>query len=201
MKRKCNKCNCLFVLECFHSTSYCKDGKRSTCAKCTKERRISRHRYCIESRMKCRLCEDIIVNNVDYANLCEKHYRFMKMRQSAKCKNKYAPSYTELENLFEKQGLKCGLCNKTLNWSSKDSPKDRITLQHDKSGDIKFLCLSCNSRHAKAGLGDRIYELGIDVKPCNNCKIIKQKVEFYTQGKSIQPNCKICQSILRKERY
>ena len=60
---------------------------------------------------------------------------------------KAAPTMEALEALFEKTGTSCQACGRKMTISGPLKGNDRMTLQHDLSGEIKFFCKRCNSTH------------------------------------------------------
>jgi hypothetical protein len=131
--------------------------------------------------------------------LCEKHYRFQQMRSSAKRKEKLVPSYLELENLLSfLQEMKCPTCKRVMNWRSYQGETTVITLQHDRGGRVRFLCRSCNTRHAVLP-GDSFYSASKRKKLCQMCGLTKAKKEFYadrSRTSKLKSQCKVCSDSL-----
>lgn len=118
----------------------------------------------------------------------------MSMRINAKRHNKSVPSYKELESMIQSNGMKCFNCDKELNWLRKEDSKKVITLQHDDNGDLKFLCIGCNTTHAKSSR-DLMYSINNDEKFCKSCNSIKSKKEFYKDNSrpcGLKSSCKQC---------
>ncbi len=118
----------------------------------------------------------------------------MQMRVNAKRHNKTVPSYEELEKMFLKDNMECESCKKPLNWLSKEGSDSVITLQHDDSGEFKFLCLSCNTKHGR-GCRDLIYSIKENESYCKSCDKVKDKSEFFKdkyKKDGLKSSCKDC---------
>jgi hypothetical protein len=111
-------------------------------------------------------CVDMASARLGNARYCDRHYRFASMRASAKRDGKSVPSWDELESLTP-NGLLC-LCGRTMNWRAKDGASTVITLQHDRDGKHRLICLACNTRHAQHP-GDSFYQLPAGHKRCQDC--------------------------------
>lgn len=130
-----------------------------------------------ETGSSCAWCPDPSYTTQGRIMLCVKHFRFSTMRTRAKRDGKAVPSYQQLDELLEKYGVECPVCTRTLNWLSKDGRSTVRVLQHDRDGGLKFLCLSCNTRHG-ARKGDSFYEIPTDSKMCPGCNTVKLLTEF-----------------------
>lgn len=108
--------------------------------------------------------------------LCVKHYRFTSMRQVAHRTKKRAPSFSEMDKLVP-SGMICPPCGRRMNWAKKEGAGTVITLQHDRSGRLKMICMSCNSRHARFK-GDTFYKIQPDERKCSLCGKLKHFTEF-----------------------
>lgn len=110
---------------------------------------------------------------------CKKHFRFLKMRYTAKAYGKYVPTFSELERAFRKlSGFRCVGCDKVMRWTKKESSlADTVTLQHDADGGIRLICFSCNDRHMHYP-GDSFYTRNRNMKLCGMCKTEKPFDEF-----------------------
>ena len=94
------------------------------------------------------------INNTWY---CKKHIRWYDMRCGARLKGKYAPSFEELDILLKQtNGMFCIGCNQKMKWTRKEGGLKVMSLQHDRSGRIVFICLGCNIRH-RFYKGDSFY--------------------------------------------
>jgi hypothetical protein len=150
-----------------------------------------------EKRKARDLCQRINCNEQIYSSVkmrfCVKHYRFNSMRSRAMNSGKYAPSFEELENLIPKDFVCIG-CGRKMVWLQKDDPSAVVSLQHDRDGTLRFICLACNSRHARFD-GDTFYELPEGMKRCALCGKNKPLEEFVQRrdgwlGKTTR--CKPC---------
>lgn len=128
------------------------------------------------SQGQCKRCNE----PVHYSGLCQKHFRFSRMRHSSNYVGKKVPSESHLESLWVQSQGRCPQCSRQLNWLRKDGGSTCISIQHDRSGEIRLLCLRCNSQHA-ANDGDSFYQIGSDNKKCRGCNHIKPRTEFYVR--------------------
>src|SRR6056297_1825930 len=128
------------------------------------------------------------------ATWSEARRRFRGMRYKAKDDGKYMPSFGELESVVPRD-MRCPSCSTEMNWFARDGHKSVMTLQHDRDGSIRMLCLSCNTRHAFCE-GDSFYDIPNGHKPCAGCDEIKPLDEFWTDNhrrwESKQTYCKSC---------
>lgn len=136
---------------------------------------------------------------------CIKHHRLSRMRWQATRRGLYCPSFSELEGMLPLD-MKCPHCREAMEWSGEKAARNSITLQHDRSGGIRFLCFSCNSKHQKVP-GDKFYEIGPDEKHCPACKQVLPIDQFYRK-KTVKrasftpflPRCKKCTAELWAEK-
>ena len=125
---------------------------------------------------------------------CLMHYRFETMRDCSKASGKYVPSPEQLNMLATDliyKGMKCEYCGVVMQWSGKHKDLHTVSLQHDRSGGIRFLCKFCNIRHDDLP-GDTFYELPKGHWRCPRCKEIKPTESFYSGKKTT--SCKECVS-------
>lgn len=162
-----------------------------------------------ERAFRCKWCSRKAYVRQGRIWLCKKHYRFSQMRTCAKRHNKYVPTYEELElltinTLQIDKGKVCPECNRVMNWVKKDGSSTVVTLQHDRSGNIKLLCQSCNSRHSKYD-GDSFYTRNKSKKLCPKCKDEKELSDFFNVKSSSKrwlnkgSYCKDCNRKYQKE--
>ena len=119
--------------------------------------------------MRCIWCEIEAFRKQGHIWLCKKHYRFQQMRVSAKHNGKPVPSYEWLEDTWNALQGKCPICQREINWLSSDGTSTVITLQHDRCGNLRLLCLSCNTRHASF-CGDSFYSADPTKRVCPRCR-------------------------------
>ena len=119
--------------------------------------------------MRCKWCNSEAYCRQGHIWLCKKHYRFQQMRVTAKRHNKVPPSYEWLEQTWGEIGWHCPVCKRKVNWLSKEGTCTVITLQHDRNGKMRFLCFSCNMRHASFS-DDSFYTADPNRKVCTICK-------------------------------
>lgn len=107
---------------------------------------------------------------------CLMHYRFANMKSRAYASGKYAPPIKELEKLVS-PGMICPSCDRSMVWSTGTVTSNLITLQHDRNGTVRLICMACNSRHSRFE-GDGFYDLPKDSKRCCICKNVKPLEDF-----------------------
>lgn len=108
--------------------------------------------------------------------LCAAHYRISSMRTRAKRDGKTTPTRQEIEALIPAP-FKCGACNRQMKWLRHGGASSQATLQHDRSGTVRIICLACNTRHAQHP-GDSYYELPDNHKRCASCDSILPHSSF-----------------------
>ena len=119
--------------------------------------------------MICKWCGDEVFRKQGRIWLCKKHYRFQQMRVRAKSRGKAVPSYDWLEEQWRSIKGSCPVCHRDVNWLSKEGSATVLTLQHDRNGDMRLLCLSCNVRHASFE-DDSFYETDPNRRICPRCR-------------------------------
>ena len=131
---------------------------------------------------------------------CVQHYRFENMRIGARVAKKYVPTRKELKLLVPKN-MVCVGCERTMSWSSLGGGSTIVTLQHDRDGTLRLICLRCNVRHSRQP-GDSFYKIPIGYWRCCRCKKIKLRSDFITArnkngSRSIQA-CRVCSAAKTK---
>lgn len=121
-------------------------------------------------------CAEPAFRRLGNAKYCVKHYRFATMRTCAKRHGKTVPSYEELEMLIP-LGLICQPCGRPMNWLAANGESTVLSLQHDRSGEYRFICRACNTRHA-AHDGDEFYAIPSDQRRCPGCLHVKPLSAF-----------------------
>ncbi len=152
--------------------------------------------------MKCKWCNDEAARKQGRIWLCKKHYRFQQMRCTAKRLGKSVPEYEWLEKEWSNIKGHCPICKREVNWLSREGTDTVITLQHDRSGRIRLLCLSCNVRHASFS-DDSFYTTDPSKKICTLCRRELPKADFANdRGAGITKKkswCRNCASQKQKE--
>jgi hypothetical protein len=149
---------------------------------------------------KCSRCGNESHIKQGNSRLCVVHYRFATMRSNARRHGKLVPTTQELEGMIPDRMI-CPTCSRTMNWLQKEGASTVVSLQHDRSGRMRLLCLACNTRHAQHS-GDSFYDLGHGMKVCRRCKEAKPLSAFsQDRHKPIGrvSYCKPCASIRHKE--
>lgn len=125
--------------------------------------------------------------------LCEAHYRLSSMKIRAKRDGKVAPSVKELEALVPSPFV-CGGCKRPMNWLQKHGASTQATLQHDRNGTLKIVCLACNSKHA-AHPGDSFWSVPEGHKRCASCERTLAASDFARDRSrpcGLKASCKQC---------
>lgn len=132
--------------------------------------------------------------------LCKRHYRFSSMKSRAKRDEKEVPTNEMLYGMAS-SSLQCPGCSRKMNWLSKEGQSTVVTLQHDRNGAIRFLCRSCNTRHAQRPQ-DSFYADPKDKKLCPDCKLWLPLESFVTDRSGRWMNkksyCRRCSSVRHK---
>lgn len=146
---------------------------------------------------KCARCERPADKARNQAYYCFRHYRIKQMRDDAKESGKTVPTNDELERLFdaaEASGLVCEVCTRAMNYVRANGHSTIVSLQHDRDGGYRLICLGCNVRHQNYP-GDTFYEVQPDSKRCSACGEIKSHAEFYSHRSNpsgLRSDCKAC---------
>lgn len=102
--------------------------------------------------------------------LCAMHYRISTMRSGAKRNGKLKPTRDQLEALVPFPFV-CGCCDRQMTWLREGGASAQATLQHDRDGGLRIICLACNTRHAQHP-GDSYYDVGKNHKRCPDCEAV-----------------------------
>lgn len=128
--------------------------------------------------------------------LCVMHGRMKQMRSDARSHRKAVPAESYLERLLKeslKNGFLCPHCKSEMGWKLKDAGRATVTLQHDREGGLRLLCLRCNVRHSFHE-GDRFYEDDGSSKLCGGCNLTLPLHKFgkIKSKNRPKPRCKEC---------
>lgn len=137
--------------------------------------------------------------------LCAIHFRMECMRECARAKGKYVPTWTELDVLVAEtlqNNMLCPSCKTTMIWTGSRHQTHVVTLQHDRGGRVLFLCKVCNVRHARFP-GDTFYDYPLDWKHCPKCNTTKPPEAFYFSParNALKPYCKDCKHVIAKHEW
>lgn len=147
---------------------------------------------------RCKWCDGKAARKQGRIWLCAKHYRFQQMRVRAKRDGKSVPSYQELEGM----AMRCPGCGVPMHWLISDGQRSgQATLQHDRSGLMRLLCLGCNVRHA-AHPGDEFYHVPHEHKRCGACGDVKPFAAFVTDRSrpiGLKSSCRECSRVQHLE--
>lgn len=125
--------------------------------------------------------------------LCAMHYRISSMRSRAKRDGKITPSREQIEFMVPSPFV-CVSCERAMNWLRRDGASTQATLQHDRSGRVRIICLACNTRHAQHP-GDSYYDLPEGHKRCAKCDRILPHSAFSTDRSrplGLKASCREC---------
>lgn len=115
---------------------------------------------------------------------CTVHHRMMRMRHAASSTGKFVPT---MEWMIENwpDPLVCPVCKVEMALLVGDDRRRVISLQHDKSGTVRFLCVSCNMRHSATTQDEKSFYNQEDGKLwCNTCKQLLPPEKFYRNSNS-----------------
>lgn len=135
--------------------------------------------------------------------LCAIHYRRNRMRNTAKARGLAVPSIETLDCLIElviSRQMKCECCGRTMVWLSTEKRGTTVSLQHDRSGAFRLICVSCNLRH-RFHPGDTFYDVPDGYKRCGLCGAIKLLDDFHNSRNMWDGRvgrCKLCTSKMDK---
>lgn len=140
---------------------------------------------------RCSRCDELATKKRNQTNFCVRHYRIKQMIDDAKIDKKLVPTHAEMESLVDdvvRREMVCEVCSRKMNWLRKDGHSTMMTLQHDRSGKLRLICLRCNVRHQWCP-GDLFYDMPSGHKFCRVCKAIKPFEDFYPHPRR---DCKVC---------
>lgn len=129
--------------------------------------------------------------------LCVKHYRFSGMRSRAKRDGKTVPTRDQLEAIIP-EPFNCPACRRPMQWLRTLGASSQVTLQHDRSGELKLICLACNTRHAQHP-GDSFYDIPEGKKRCPNCDQVLPLAGFAvdrSRPMGRKSFCRACSSVV-----
>jgi hypothetical protein len=138
------------------------------------------------------------------SDYCYKHYRVLVAMRSSKRNKKVTPSFDYLISIIPHDML-CNECGREMIWNSElGYHGDVISLQHWPSGEVSWICCSCNTAHGNTKcLWSDYTKMDVHSKWCPQCKRIKNKRDF-AQNKSVpnglQGTCKSCGNLKYAEK-
>jgi hypothetical protein len=144
----------------------------------------------------CSHCDAIALHPFKGGYYCTLHYRVKQMRYDAQASGKSVPTVEVLLQMIADlpTGMKCVVCDRQMNWLKADGHSTMATLQHDRDGGYRIICLGCNVRH-QFYPGDSLYETPQGSKRCPSCGAIKPTSEFYphnSNSNGLRSDCKPC---------
>ena len=98
------------------------------------------------------------------------------MRARAKRDAKAVPTRQEIEAMVPSPFV-CGGCGRDMTWLRGPEPSRQVTLQHDRDGTLRLLCLGCNTRHS-VHPGDSFYAIPAGHKRCPDCASVLPLTSF-----------------------
>ncbi len=158
-----------------------------------------------DNKMRCLKCGDEGKKKRGNAWYCIKHNRYIQIRAHSKSCGNAVPSHEELDSMVAAldSELHCPACGRKMNWNRKDNHQAVLTIQHDHSGEMRLICMSCNVRHA-AYENDSYYDLPPGHKRCPRCNQILPYSDFAPcSGRfmGVQQRCHDCNLAYQRERY
>lgn len=140
-------------------------------------------------------------------NLCEVHYRVVQMRDSARSSGKYTPTPGEMNQMVEAliaNGMKCEACSVEMVWGTGERGRsDVVSLQHDRSGDVRLICMGCNIRHYTFPDDTFYNHADRQSAHCARCHRTLPLSSFYVnaRGRRAGSCCKECRKELNREMW
>lgn len=131
--------------------------------------------------------------------LCAVHYRISSMRARAQRDGKKSPTVAQIEALVPSPFV-CVGCARPMNWLHGDGRSTQVTLQHDRSGELRLICLACNTRHAQHP-EDSYYTIQAGHKRCPDCEQHLPHAAFAKDRSrpiGLKSYCRACSSIRHK---
>lgn len=137
--------------------------------------------------------------------LCVRHTRMETMKNAAQKAGKRIPTWDELEKMIhdvEASGLKCPHCGIQMCWLMAEDKLRTLTLQHDRSGDLRILCFLCNIQHDDVP-GDLFYEIPVGHKHCPQCRVVQPiDTQFYRLSNGrLSSWCRSCRKAVNKRMW
>lgn len=147
----------------------------------------------------CSWCSEPFHKRQGRIGLCAMHYRISNMRGRARRDGKFVPTKEQIEALVPKN-MECPACHRTMTWLRVGGASQQISLQHDRDGQLRLLCLGCNTRHS-VHKGDSFYDIPPGHKFCAQCGCNKPLEQFsIDRSRPIgrKAYCKPCASVRHK---
>jgi hypothetical protein len=113
--------------------------------------------------------------------LCVIHHRIDTMQNSARTKRKAVPTTELLDSLASElvgRKMACEVCNVIMQWAGKMGEPHTVSLQHDRSGRFRLICMRCNQIHDDLP-GDSFYDLPKNHWRCRPCNRVLPLSSFY----------------------
>jgi hypothetical protein len=127
--------------------------------------------------------------------LCAAHYRISSMRSRAKRDGKVLPDRKDIEAMIPSPFVCIG-CSREMTWLRDRGASVQVTLQHDRDGSMRLICLGCNTRHA-AHPSDTFYDIPSDQKFCPDCTRVLPRTSFAADRSrpiGLKSYCRECSS-------
>jgi hypothetical protein len=128
--------------------------------------------------------------------------KFASMRCDSRRRGKAVPTVSDLWQMASAVTaldgrLLCPTCGREMVWrSERGMSRSRVvSLQHDVSGAMRFLCLGCNVKHGNLPEDD-FYGLPAGHKRCCRCRTVKPCAEFCadrSRPSGLKAHCRACQ--------
>ena len=148
----------------------------------------------------CKWCAEPSFRKQGRIWLCVKHYRFQVMRTTAQRRGVSVPSYETMDDILP-EDMACPGCARTMVWTQAEDRSRVLSLQHDRSGRILFLCRSCNTRHAHHD-GDSFYDVPGGHKRCPGCNKALPYSDFTKDSRKflgLKTYCRECSNERHRE--
>jgi hypothetical protein len=94
--------------------------------------------------------------------------------------------------------MKCEACGVETQWAGVKGSMSTISLQHDRSGKLRLICMGCNQRHDDLP-GDTFYDLPANHWHCAGCKRVLPLTAFYPD--KVGGRCRKCLVDVRRRNW
>lgn len=155
--KKCYKCKQILPLEKFYKDNSKKDGRQTHCSECSRKYDVKRRKKLSKRKVikvpkykKCLLCKEVKSSkefNLERGRVDGLQNRCIPCVRRLQLKIKYGITPEQWEEIFNKQGRRCAICNNNVTnkvgWV--------LDHNHETGKNRAILCDSCNKMlgHAK----------------------------------------------------
>lgn len=146
------------------------------------------------STKTCPYCDQPAHRRTGNQFLCKMHLRMRDMRAKAKTNGKTVPTVEQIAAMVRAllaNGMRCCGCDCVMNWMRSDGSGTVVSLQHDRSGAFRLICIVCNLRHHFVR-DDLFYEVPTGHRWCRGCDKVLPLEAFAKLNNRVKPRCRKC---------